>query len=154
MVAVHTTKIPMTILDFLGFPIELSIGRCSGAVVVYKISVLKGTQKVYTTSTQSCFFSRNMFARWRSISEIPARWWCIYLEPVRRARGSVDGMGESLINTSQFPRQARNILASTSLSMEALTDRVLWDTWSLQPCAETDHLRVAGRGVCVCVCAN
>ena len=49
---------------------------------MYKISVLKGTQIIYTTTARSCFCSRNILARWRSISDFPARWWCIYLAPV------------------------------------------------------------------------
>merc|ERR1712086_33467 len=57
------------------------------AVVVYKIGVLKGTQNIYTTTARSCFCYRNILARWRSIYDFPARWWCIYLAPVKSQKG-------------------------------------------------------------------
>ena len=83
--AVYTTCAPSGILDSLGFPIKLGLGRFSGAVVVYIFPALKGTQNIYTTTARSCFCSRNMLVRWRSISEFQARWWCIYF-PRLRAR--------------------------------------------------------------------
>ena len=43
--AVYTTRIPLEILDILGFPIEIGMGRFSGAVVVYRIPALKSTQQ-------------------------------------------------------------------------------------------------------------
>ena len=42
-IAVYTTSTPSGILDCLGFPIILGMGRFSGAVVVYILPVLKGT---------------------------------------------------------------------------------------------------------------
>ena len=72
--------------------------------MVYKISVLKGTQIIYTTTARSYFCYRNILARWRSFSEIPARWWCIYLAPV-------DYRAASRQHRSQFgPEDLRNAI--------------------------------------------
>ena len=50
--SLYTTSAPSGILDSLGFPIRLGMRRISGAMVVYKISLLKGTQIIYKEEHQ------------------------------------------------------------------------------------------------------